>query len=322
MSLSKVWVYAESDGDKVKTITLEMLAKAREVGGTVECFYGGDASAVAETLGKHGATKVYATGDLGGGLPGVHVGAAMAEVIKGGNTPELILFGTTYDGRDVAARLSVKIDKPVLSNNTEIDVDGDSVVASTPVFGGTQMVRTKLTAGAPNIVLVRPKSFAAEESGGGAAAVESVTVPDVGASGAAKVTDRHVEEATGPKLDEAAVVVSGGRGLGSAEKYEMVEQLAKLLKGAPGASRAIVDAGWVPYSHQVGQTGKVVKPNVYIALGISGATQHMVGMKGSKNIIAVNKDAEAPIFSISDLGIVGDVHKVVPKLIEALQAKT
>src|SRR5947199_139465 len=187
-----------------------------------------------------------------------------------------------------------------------------SMVASTQIFGGTQIVRTKLTAGTPNIVLVRPKSFAAEESGGGAPEVVSVTVPDVGATGAAKVTDRHVEEATGPKLDEAAVVVSGGRGLGSADKYEMVEQLAKLLKGAPGASRAIVDAGWVPYSHQVGQTGKVVKPDIYVACGISGATQHMVGMKGSKNIIAINKDREAPIFSIADLGIVGDVHKVLP----------
>ena len=322
MGLSKVWVYAESDGDKVKTITLEMLAKAREIGDTVEAIYGGEASVVAETLGKHGATKVYATGDLGDKLPGAHVGAAIADLINGGNSPDLILFGTTYDGRDVSARLSVKLDKPVLTNNTEITVDGDSVVASTPVFGGTQMVRTKLTAGAPNIVLVRPKSFAAEESGGGAAAVEALAVPDVGAAGAAKITDRHVEEATGPKLDEAAVVVSGGRGLGEASKYEMVETLAKLLKGAPGASRAIVDAGWVPYSHQVGQTGKVVKPNVYIALGISGATQHMVGMKGSKNIIAVNKDAEAPIFSISDLGIIGDLHKVVPKLIEALQAKS
>ncbi|MEY2405042.1 MAG: electron transfer flavoprotein alpha subunit, partial [Acidimicrobiaceae bacterium] len=276
----------------------------------------------AETLGKHGATKVYATGDLGDKLPGSHVGAAIAELINGGNAPDLILFGTTYDGRDVSARLSVKLDKPVLTNNTEITVDGDTVVASTPIFGGTQMVRTKLTAGTPNIVLVRPKSFAAEESGGAAAEVEALAVPDVGATGAAKVTDRHVEEASGPKLDEAAVVVSGGRGLGEASKYEMVETLAKLLKGAPGASRAIVDAGWVPYSHQVGQTGKVVKPNVYIALGISGATQHMVGMKGSKNIIAVNKDAEAPIFSISDLGIIGDVHKVVPKLIEALQAKS
>ncbi|MEY2449822.1 MAG: electron transfer flavoprotein alpha subunit [Acidimicrobiaceae bacterium] len=322
MGIAKVWVYAESDGDKVKTITLEMLAKAREIGDTVEAIYGGDGSTVAETLGQHGATKVYATGDLGDKLPGSHVGAAIAELINGGNAPDLILFGTTYDGRDVSARLSVKLDKPVLTNNTEITVDGDTVVASTPIFGGTQMVRTKLTAGTPNIVLVRPKSFAVEESGGAAAEVEALAVPDVGATGAAKVTDRHVEEASGPKLDEAAVVVSGGRGLGEASKYEMVETLAKLLKGAPGASRAIVDAGWVPYSHQVGQTGKVVKPNVYIALGISGATQHMVGMKGSKNIIAVNKDAEAPIFSISDLGIIGDVHKVVPKLIEALQAKS
>src|ERR1700704_5975218 len=321
MAIGKVWVYAETDGDKVKTITLEMLAKAREIGDTVEAIYGGDGNAVAETLGKHGATKVYATGDLGDKVPGAHVGAAMAELIKGGNSPDLILFGTTYDGRDVSARLSVKLDKPVLTNNTEITVDGDTVIASTPVFGGTQMVRTKLTAGTPNIVLVRPKSFAAEESGGGAPEVESISLPDAGATGAAKVTDRHVEEATGPKLDEAAIVVSGGRGLGEAGKYEMIEQLAKLLKGAPGASRAIVDAGWVPYSYQVGQTGKVVKPTVYIAAGISGATQHMVGMKGSKNIIAINKDKEAPIFGVADLGIVGDVHKVLPKLIEALQAR-
>ena len=228
------------------------------------------------------------------------------------------MFGTTYDGRDIAARLSVAIDKPVITNNIDLEVDGDAVVVTEPVFGGTKLVKTKFTAAGPHIALFRPKSFEASEAGGGAAAVAALEVTD---AGSAKVTNSHVEEATGPKLDEANIVVSGGRGLGEKDKYEMIETLAKLLKAAPGASRAIVDAGWVPYSYQVGQTGKVVKPTVYIAAGISGATQHLVGMKGSKNIIAINKDPEAPIFSVADLGIVGDVHKVLPKLIEALQAR-
>jgi electron transfer flavoprotein alpha subunit len=321
MALGKVWVLAEADNGNVTTTTLELLAKARELGDTVEAFYGGDGAAVAETLGAHGATKVYATGDLGAGLPGVALAAAMAAQADAGNAPDLILFATSYDGRDAAARLSVALDKPVITNNTDVALDGGSVVCEEPIFGGTQIVRTKFTGSGPYLVLTRPKSFAAEETGGAAAQVESVAVPELGAAGGAQIVDRHVEETSGPKLDEAAVVVSGGRGLGSAEKFDMVEQLAKLLKGAPGASRAIVDAGWVPYSYQVGQTGKVVKPTVYIACGISGATQHMVGMKGAKNIIAINKDPEAPIFSVADLGVVGDVHKVMPKLLEALQSR-
>ena len=321
MALSKVWVHAELTPEgTVAPISLEILAKAREIADVVEVFTGADGASVAEAVGKHGATTVHATGDLSGKLQGVHVAAALAAAIEAGAAPDAILLGTTYDGRDIAARLSVKLDKPVLTNNTDIEV-GDGIVVSTQIFGGTQIVKTKFAAGGPAIALFRPKSFVAEESGGGAATVAALSVPDTGAAGAAKLLNRHVEETTGPKLDEAAVVISGGRGLGEAGKFELIEELAKLTKGAPGASRAIVDAGWVPYSYQVGQTGKVVKPTVYVAAGISGATQHMVGMKGSKNIIAINKDPEAPIFGVADLGIVGDVHKVLPKLIEALKAR-
>jgi len=318
MAINRIWVLAEALDGTVAPITLELLAKARELGGTVEAVYGGEGTDVAEAVGAHGATMVYATGDLSGSLPGVPVASAIAKAIESGNGPDLLLFGTTYDGRDIAARLSVAIDKPVITNNTDLAVEGDDVVVTEPVFGGTKLVKTRFTAGAPYIALFRPKSFVAESTGAGAAEVASLEVPD---AGQAKILNRHIEESSGPKLDEAEVVVSGGRGLGDAEKYRMIEDLAKALKAAPGASRAIVDAGWVPYSYQVGQTGKVVKPTVYIAAGISGATQHLVGMKGSKNIIAINKDAEAPIFSVADLGVVGDVHKVLPKLLEALQSR-
>ena len=315
-----VWVFAQEAAGAPTSATLELLTKARSLG-TVTAFVGGDASAIAGALGEYGASKVYATGDLGGKLPGVAVSAAMKAVIDGGDSPDIILFPQNYEGRDIVSRLSVKLDRTVLTNNTDISADGDTVTVTTPIFGGNTLVTSAFSGSGPYLAVFRPKSFAAEPAGGGAPEVDSAPVPDLGATGGATVRAVHVEETHGPKLDEAAVVVSGGRGLGEAAKYEMVETLAKLLKGAPGASRAIVDAGWVPYSYQVGQTGKVVKPGVYIAAGISGATQHMVGMKGAKNIIAINKDKEAPIFGIADLGIVGDVHKVLPKLIEALQAR-
>jgi len=322
MAVSKIWVLAEASGGKVAPITLEMLNKARELADTVECVYGGaDGDAIAGVLGAHGATKVLATGDLGGSLAGVPVAAAIAAAVADGAGPDAVFMGTTYDGRDIAGRLSVKLDVPVITNVVDLVDHGGSLAGVEPVFGGVQNVFTKFTGTGVQIFLIRPKSFAAEESGGAAAAVEALSVPDTGAAGTAKIQNRHVEEKSGPQLDEADIVVSGGRGLGEKENYQIIEDLAKALGAAPGASRAIVDAGWVPYSYQVGQTGKVVKPTVYIAAGISGATQHLVGMKGSKNIIAVNKDPEAPIFSVADLGIVGDVHKVLPKLLEALQGR-
>jgi electron transfer flavoprotein alpha subunit len=320
MTVSKIWVFGEAADGTVSNTTLELLAKARTLSDTVEVVTaaGGD---IAGAVGAHGATKVLTVPGTDGKLLGAPVAAAIAAAIEAGNGPDAVLLATSYDGRDVAGRLSVKADAPVITNVVDL-VERDGALAGVePIFGGTTDVITKFTTDKVGIFLVRPKSFAAEETGGGAAAVEELAVPDLGATGAPTITNRFVEEKTGPSLDDAAVVVAGGRGLGEKDNYQLVEDLAKLLSAAPGASRAIVDAGWVPYSYQVGQTGKVVKPTVYIAAGISGATQHLVGMKGSKNIIAINKDPEAPIFSVADLGIVGDVHKVLPKLIEALQGR-
>ena len=263
---------------------------------------------------------MHDVGDIGDALPGAPVASAIAAAIAAGNGPSAILIPTSYDGRDIAGRLSARCDLPVLTNITGL-VGGDELTTQHPVFGGTQIVSARFTGQGPGIYVIRAKSFAAESAGGAAAAVSPLAVGDLGSTNTAAIVTRHVEERTGPKLDEAEVVVSGGRGLGEAANYSLIEELAKLLNGAAGASRAIVDAGWVPYSHQVGQTGKTVKPTVYLACGISGATQHMVGMKGSKNIVAINKDQDAPIFGVADLGIVGDVHKVLPALIEALKSR-
>ena len=318
----KIWVYAEPapEGDKPATSTLELLTKARELGDVEAVYVGPNPDAMAGALGEHGATKVYAA-DRGEALAGVVGAAALESLIESGQ-PDLILFAQTYDGRDALARLSARLDRPVITNGVELKVEGDKPIVGTAIFGGNTLVDTEFEGDKPFLACFRPKSFAAEPGGGSAAPVEQVGPFELGRAGEAKVLEHHVEEQEGPKLEEATVVVSGGRGLGSAEAYEpLVEELAKALKGASGASRAIVDAGWVPYSKQVGQTGKTVKPKLYVALGISGATQHLVGMKSSDNILAINKDGEAPIFSVADLGVVGDVHKVVPKLLEALKAR-
>ena len=320
MSIETILVFGEGDEGTPSGLTLELLAAARGIATNVEVFVAGDGAAMAPELGAHGATKVHTTGPLDGKLIGVHAAAALQAHLAA-SPPDAVFFGQTPDGRDTAARLAVRIDQPVVTNNVGASVEDGTLVVEEPVFGGTQNVFTAFKNDGPALAMFRPKSFEAEATGGGDAEVLTVDIVDPGPAGSASVTGRHVEERSGPQLDDAQVVVSGGRGLGQPEAFEMVDELADLLDAASGASRAIVDAGWVPYSKQVGQTGKVVKPNVYVACGISGATQHLVGMKGSKHIIAINKDPEAPIFGVADLGIVGDVHKVVPALIEALKSR-
>jgi electron transfer flavoprotein alpha subunit len=298
---------------------LEILTHARTLGGTVSAItWGGQGAALAAQAGEYGATTLHDAGDLAGALPGAPVAGAIAALVASAGAPDVILIPTSYDGRDIAGRLSAKLNTGVLTNVTGYSADGTT---EHPVFGGTQIVNAHFTSSGPGIVVIRAKSYAAESAGGAAATVNSIAAGDLGATNAAKIVASHVEERVGPKLEEAAVIVSGGRGLGEASAFVLIEDAAKLLNGASGASRAIVDAGWVPYSKQVGQTGKTVKPTVYIACGISGATQHMVGMKGSKNIVAINKDADAPIFQVADFGIVGDVHKVLPALIEKLKSR-
>ncbi|MFI5035968.1 MAG: electron transfer flavoprotein subunit alpha/FixB family protein [Acidimicrobiales bacterium] len=320
MALSLIWVVAEPGDGSFTATSLELLTAARSLAASVAAVTWGDAPSAPAQAGEYGATTLYDVGPLGSALPGVPVAAALAGLVGAHGAPDAILIPSSYDGRDVAGRLSARLDRPVLTNVTGLRDEG-ALVSEHQVFGGTQTVSARFTGDGPGIVLVRAKSFAPEPSGGPPAAVVAAPVGEVGPSGAASIAASHVEARTGPKLEDAAVVVSGGRGLGEASRYALVEEVAGLLHGAAGASRAIVDAGWVPYSHQVGQTGKTVKPTVYLAFGISGATQHMVGMKGSKNIVAVNKDPEAPIFQIADLGIVGDVQKVLPALIEALKGR-
>ena len=292
MAVDNVWVVAEVAESGPTSLTLELLTEARAIGTNVSAVtWGPDTASHAGALGEYGASKVYDVGDLGETLPGVPVAASIAALIEGGDRPDALLIPASYDGRDVAGRLSVRLDRPVLTNVVGLSENGGLSTQHT-LFGGAVVATAHFTGEGPHLFVVRAKSFTAEPGGGGAAEVVSVPAPDTGATGAAKVTARHVEERSGPKLDEASVIVSGGRGLGSAESYQMIEELAGLLHGAAGASRAIVDAGWVPYSSQVGQTGKTVKPNLYVACGISGATQHLVGMKGSKHIVAINKDQE------------------------------
>jgi electron transfer flavoprotein alpha subunit len=313
-----IWVYAEQTGGKVDQTALEILTKARSLGDEIAAVaLGKGASDAAKELGEHGAKTVYMGDDeVYDDFIAQPATEALHQLVQE-HSPELILFALNYDSRDIAGRLSARLGATLMSN--VVDIESTSK-AKTAVFGGAQIVDVDLE-GSPRLVIVRPKSFAPEPSGGEAEVV-SIDVSIGDESKKAKRVERHEEKAAGPKLEEAEVVISGGRGLQDPKNFELLDQLADAIGGAAvGATRAVVDAGWVPYAYQIGQTGKTVKPGVYIAVGISGATQHMVGMKGAKKIIAINKDEEAPIFQISDLGVVGDALKVVPKLIEEVKSR-
>jgi electron transfer flavoprotein alpha subunit len=317
--VTSVWVVADVTPSGVSPSAFELLAKARTLGDEVAAVaLGPGATEAAPALGDHGASTVYASDDAVYadtlGRPAAH---ALHELVAG-HAPDLVLFSTSYEARDVAGRLQAKLGCALMSNASDIlGVDE----AQTQVFGGTRLVDVALEGPTPRLVLVRPKSFVAEPTGGTAEVVPvETTIPDELTS--ARRVERHEEAAQGPRLEDAKVVIAGGRGLQDPSNFSLLDDLAAAIgDAAVGASRAVVDAGWVPYAYQVGQTGKTVKPEVYIAVGISGATQHVVGMKGAKRIVAINKDPDAPIFRLADLGVVGDALTLVPKLIEEIRAR-
>jgi electron transfer flavoprotein alpha subunit len=317
--VTTVWVYADVGPEGPAPAALELLTKAREIGDTVEAIaLGPGATDAAAALGEHGATTVYASDDEvfadGLGVPAAH---ALTSLVRE-HTPDLVLFAVSYDSRDVAGRLQAATGSALMSNATDVlGIDR----ARTEILGGTKIVDVELRGPSPHLVLVRPKSLPAEPSGGSATVVPVSAEMPADLPRASRV-ERHEESASGPKLEDAKVVISGGRGLREPANFAALDALAAAIGGAAvGASRAAVDAGWVPYSYQIGQTGKTVKPEVYLAVGISGATQHVVGMKGAKRIIAINKDADAPIFQLADLGVVGDLFEVIPALTEEIKRR-
>jgi len=319
--VATIWVYAELGPEGVRSPAFELLTKARSLGGRVEAIaLGPGAKEATDQLGHYGVERAFVSDDP---VFADHPGRPAAHVVGGlvqEHLPDLILFPSSYDARDVAGRLQGRLGVTLMSNAT--DVLGPDR-ARTEIFGGTKLVDVELAGPSPRLVLVRPRSFAAEPAEG-AAPAEVVTVdaaiPDelLGV----RIEERHEEAASGPRLEDAKVVIAGGRGLGGPERFAMLDELAAAIGGAAvGASRAAVDAGWVPYSYQIGQTGKTVKPEVYLAFGISGALQHAVGMKGAKRIVAVNKDADAPILKLADIGVVGDLFGFLPALTEEIRKR-
>jgi electron transfer flavoprotein alpha subunit len=317
--MAEVLVLAEHTADgEVKKVTLELLSAARGLGEPSVVWTGPGADAALPRLAEYGAVKVYVadSADFAGFV--VAPAAELLASLVAAKSPAAVLVAGSTEGKEVAGRLAVKTGSGVLTDATGVTAgDGGSPVAEQPNFGGAVTVHSTVRRGTP-VIALRPNSVAAEPSPG-AAAVEAVAFTASDAAKGARVTEHVVAAASErPELSEASVVVSGGRGTGSADGFGIIEQLADSLGAAVGASRAVVDAGWYPHAFQVGQTGKTVSPQLYVAVGISGAIQHRAGMQTSKTIMAINKDAEAPIFEIADFGIVGDLFTVVPQLIDEI----
>jgi electron transfer flavoprotein alpha subunit len=310
--MASILVLVEHDQGNLRKVTAQMLTKARQLGEPVAVFVGEGVDTATEALGRYGAKTVYsATGEGWTNqltLPVVDALEAAADRAE----PAAVLVAATPGGKDAGVRLAARKGWGVLADVVDLD---DNLVATQNVFGGATIVHSRVTAGTP-VLTIKPNAFPVEESPAQPEVVDLGLTREAGPA-EVRMTEHVVEERGGrPDVAEAEIIVSGGRGLQDPANFALVEALADALGAAVGASRAAVDAGWYPHQHQVGQTGKTVSPQLYVAVGISGAIQHRAGMQTSKTIVAVNKDGEAPIFSISDFGVVGDLFKVIPRLTE------
>jgi electron transfer flavoprotein alpha subunit len=313
--MAEVLVLVDSVGGTVKKATFELLTAARAIGEPAAVVVGapGTAGPLRAQLAEYGAVKVYvAESDDIDGYSVAPKAEALAAAVAAAS-PHALLVSSTAENKEVAARLAFKIGSGVLTDAVAVDGDG----ATQQIFGGAVTVQSKVGTGVP-VVTVRPNSYVPKPATGAAEEVPvSFTVSE--AAKGAKIIE-SITEARGsrPALPDASVVVSGGRGIGAAENFSVIEELADALGAAVGASRAVVDAGWAPHTLQVGQTGVTVSPQLYVAVGISGAIQHRAGMQTSKTIVAINKDPEAPIFELADFGVVGDLFSVAPALTEEI----
>jgi len=317
--MAEVLVLAEhTAGGEVKKVTLELLTAARRLGTPAVVWTGPGAEAAAGRLGEYGAEKVYAADSADfADYPVAPAAELLAQLVRQVSPAAVLVAGTT-EGKETAGRLAVKTGSGVLTDAVNVVAGPDGApVAEQPNFGGSITVHSTVKSGTP-VIAVRPNAISPEASTG-AAAVEAVVFTASDAAKGARISERVVaEKGERPELTEAQVIVSGGRGTGSEEGFKIIEKLADSLGAAVGASRAVTDAGWYPHAFQVGQTGKTVSPQLYVAVGISGAIQHRAGMQTSKTIMAINKDPEAPIFEIADYGVVGDLFQVLPQLIDEI----